>query len=193
MKQKTKHTIGISVFAIMCIIVWWSITDDYSVDEQLQQSKKNRYVELFMNDFELTSMDENGKPGYLMTGTHLQRYNNSDITEVEKPVLHLLQQEKQWLVSADSAELNSKNDTILLINNVIMQQQNIKPALTMRTKKMMIYTKTQIAQTKVRVDISQGDSKLNANGMIYNNISSDLELLSDVSGFYIPYDTAANE
>jgi len=188
-----KHTIGISVFAIMCIIVWWSITDDYSVDKQLQQSKKIRYVELFMNELELISMDENGKPGYVMTGTHLQRYNNSDITEVEEPVLHLLQQKKQWRISADNAELNNKKNTILLVNNVIMQQQNIEPAVTMRTKKMLIHTKTQIAQTKARVDVSQGNSKFNANGMIYNNLTSELELLSNVNGFYIPYDAAANE
>jgi len=186
MKRSTKHKIGLGLFSIMCVIVWWSITEDHSADEKAQQSKKTHYVELFMNEFELISMDENGKPSYLMTGTHLQRYNNSDVTEVKQPKLHLLQQENQWLVSADSALLNSKDNTIHLKNNVVMQQKNVEPALTMHTDRMMVHTKTQIAQTKAEVKISQGESELNAKGMTYNNTTSELKLLSRVKGFYTP-------
>ena len=69
-----------------------------------------------------------------------------------------------------------------------MQQQNIEPAITIRTQSMLIHTRTQIAETRAQVDITQGKSQLTSTGMIYNNITSELELSSSVSGFYLPYD-----
>jgi len=53
---------------------------------------------------------------------------------------------------------------------------------------MLIHTKTQIAQTRTQVKITQGKSQLTSTGMIYNNKTSELELSSNVSGFYLPYD-----
>ncbi len=191
MKPGINRTIGLSLFIFMCIIVWWSITTDYGDDKHSQLSKNSHYIELFMNEFELTAMNEEGKPSYLMTGLYMQRYNNSDVAEVKKPVLHILQPDNQWLISADTAVINNKSDTIQLKDNVVMQQQNVVPALTMHTQKMLINTKTQIARTRTQVKIVQGTSRLNAKGIIYNNITSKLELLSNVNGFYIPGDTDA--
>lgn len=133
-------------------------------------------------------MNENGSPNYILNGSYLQRYNDSDETEVQKPVFNLLQKNGQWKISADNAIINDKNETIQLNNNVIMQQQNIEPAITIRTQRLLINTKTQIAQTQTQVNITQGQSLLKAKGMIFNNLTSELELLSNVSGYYLPYD-----
>jgi LPS export ABC transporter protein LptC len=100
----------------------------------------------------------------------------------------MLETGKQWTVTADFALLNDKNNTIQLKDNVVMQQQNIESAVTIRTQSMTIYTKTQIAQTDVLVDITQGNSQLRSTGMIYNNRTSELELTSEVNGYYLPYE-----
>ena len=133
-------------------------------------------------------MNENGSPNYILNGSHLQRYNDSDETEVQQPVFNLLQESGRWKVSAENAIINDKNETIQLNDNVIMQQQNIEPAITIRTQRLLINTKTQIAQTQTQVNITQGQSLLKAKGMIFNNLTSELELLSNVSGYYLPYD-----
>ena len=100
----------------------------------------------------------------------------------------MLESGKQWKVSADFALLNDKGNTIQLKENVVMQQQNIEPAVTIRTQSMLIHTITQVAETDAQVDITQGESKITSTGMIYNNITSKLELTSSVSGYYLPYD-----
>jgi LPS export ABC transporter protein LptC len=141
-----------------------------------------------MNEFVMTAMDENGKPAYTVDGKRLERYNDSDDSRVEQPVIHMLEAGKQWKVSADFALLNDNKNTIQLKDNVVMQQQNIEPAVIIRTQSMLIHTETQIAETDVQVDITQGKSKITSTGMIYNNITSKLELTSSVSGYYLPYD-----
>ena len=181
-----KHFINLSIFLVIAIIAWWTITEDYNKDDQIQQAKSKRYVEVFMNEFEIMAMDENGKPGYILNGVYLEKYNNSDNTLVQQPELHLTQKNGQWKISADEAIINNKKETLMLKNNVVMQQQNIEPALTIRTQRLVINTKTQIAKTKAAVKITQGKSQMNSNGMIYNNITSALELSSKVNGSYLP-------
>jgi len=183
-----KRLISLVVFIAVAIIVLWSTMSKFGDDDLFQQKQSKRYVEIFMNDFEMTAMNENGAPAYTLDGSHLERYNNSVKTRIKQPVFHLLDSDKQWVVSADSALVNDKKNTIRLKGNVIMQQQNIEPAVTIRTQSMLIHTKTQIAQTRAQVDITQGKSQLTSTGMIYNNMTSELELSSSVSGYYLPYD-----
>ncbi len=181
-----KRLISLVIFFTLAVIAWWSTTGNFADNNLFQPAKSNRYVEIFMNDFEMTAMNDSGTPAYTLNGKHLERYNDSDETRIEQPVFHLLDADKQWKVCADFALVNDKKNTIQLQNNVIMQQQNVEPAITIRTQKMLIHTKTQIAQTQAQVNITQGKSQLTSTGMIYNNITSELELLSSVSGFYLP-------
>jgi lipopolysaccharide export system protein LptC len=182
-----KRLISLIVFAAVAIIALWSTTSYFS-DQEQTQTKKRKYIEIFMNEFVMTAMDEHGKPAYTIDGKRLERYNDSDDIRVDLPVIHLLEAGKQWKVSADFALLNDNNNTIQLRDNVVMLQQNIEPAMTIRTQSMMIHTNSQIAETDAEVDITQGNSKLTSSGMIYNNITSKLELTSSVSGYYLPYE-----
>lgn len=183
-----KHIVSLSIFLVLAIIVWWSITTDYSTTDALQQTKSKRYVEIFMNQFDITAMDENGKPDYILNGSRLQRFKGSKNTEIKQPVLQLLGENRQWKVSADKAIINDRNETLRLIDNVVMQQQNIEPAVIIRTHKLLINSSTQITQTQAQVDITQGKSRIKSKGMIFNNITSELRLLSNVNGYYLPYD-----
>lgn len=183
-----KRYISLSLFLFSAIIAWWTITDDYNDGESLQQPKNKEFVEIFMNEFEMTAMDDSGKPSYKMNGSHLQRFNDSDKTEIQQPIFHLLQTQNQWVISADTATINDNEETIQLNNNVVMQQKNIEPSITIRTQNLLIHTKTQIAQTEAVVDITQGNSHLNSTGMIFNNVTSALELSTKVNGYYLPYE-----
>ena len=181
-----KRLITLIVFIAVVIIALWSTLGGFGDDELLQLTPSERYVEVFMNDFEVTAMNENGVPAYILNGTHMKRYNDSDETRVDQPVFQMLEADKQWIIRADFALLNDKKNTIQLNDNVLMQQQNIEPAITIRTQNMLIHSKTQIAQTQAKVELTQGKSQLSSVGMIYNNITSELELSSSVSGYYSP-------
>jgi len=185
-----KRYISFSLFLIISIIAWWSITEYSGDNYQAKKASSSRYVEVFMNEFELTAMDDAGNPDYTLNGSHLQRFNDSDETEIKKPIIQLLRQSGQWKVSADNAVINNKEETIQLDTNVVMQQQNIEPAITFRTQSLLLDTKTQIAQTTQAVEIIQGISSIKSHGMIFNNMTHELELSSNVNGYYQPSATA---
>lgn len=183
-----KSFISLSIFLAIAFIAWWTITEDFNDDDQSALTKSKQYIEIFMNEFEITAMNESGTPNYILKGLYLERYNDADETLVQQPVFHILQKNNQWKIDANNAIINDINETLLLKDNVVMQQQNIEPSITIRTQKLMINTKKQTAKTKERVEITHGGSLMTSNGMIFNNLTSELELSSKVSGYYLPND-----
>lgn len=183
-----KHIISLSIFLVLSVIAWWSVTTSYNNNDQLPQPTGKEYAEVFMNEFEMMSMNDQGNPDYILKGAYLQRYSDSEDTEVKKPVFRLLQENRQWLVSADKAIINDSEETIRLSDNVVMTQQNVESGVTIHTQHILFNIKTQVAQTDALVDITRGNSRLKSNGMIYNNLTSELELSSSVHGYYLPYD-----
>jgi lipopolysaccharide export system protein LptC len=173
------------LFLLISTAAWWSITRDFEQQHRPSEGRDADYVEAFMNDFELTRMDELGEPRFTLTGEHLEKYRQKDITHVTEPVLHLLQ-ENRWRLSANSALLDDANETVEFIDDVVMQQLETEPAVTLHTQRVMIDTRTQIAQTDSPVKVIQGESELNSIGMIYNNKTNVLELLSRVQGYIQP-------
>lgn len=185
-----KRLVTFIVFIAVALITWWKTSGNDNDIQQLQESANEQYIEIFMNEFEITAMNESGSPAYTLMGKHLKKHNGTDDTEIEQPVLQLLQKvndadDSQWIISADDAIVNDKNETIQLIKNVVMKQQSIEPAVIIRTQNMLIHTKKQFAQTQEQVDITHGKSHLKSKGMTYDNISGELELSSNVSGYFL--------
>ncbi|MDT8282190.1 MAG: LPS export ABC transporter periplasmic protein LptC [Gammaproteobacteria bacterium] len=181
-----KRLIGLALFVTVASIAWWSTMDFFGEDDLTQPAHAKHYIEIFMDKFELTAMSKNGTPAYILNGTRYEQYNDSDDAIVTQPVIFFLNTDKQWKISADLALVNNKKETVLLKDNVLMQQQNIEPSITVHTQRLLIDTRSQIAQTELPVDITRGNSHLTSVGMIYNNISSELEFLSNVSGYFTP-------
>ena len=189
-----KHFLTLGVFIAVAFMAWWSTSGKHSETQQTQQTADQRYLELFMNVFEITAMDASGTPAYILNGKHLEKYSDSGDTEIQQPVLQLLQKDintksnGQWKISADNAIVNDEKEIIQLKENVIMQQLNSEPPVFIYTQNLLINTKTQVAQTEDLVEVIQGESHLKSEGMIFNNTSSELELSSNVSGYYLPND-----
>jgi len=184
-----KRFISFSIFLISSIIVWWTITEYSGDNYQAKRASSSRYIEVFMNEFELTAMNDAGTPNYTLNGSYLQRFNDTDETEIKEPIIQFLQQSGHWKVSAERAIINDTEETIQLDTNVVMQQQNIEPAITFRTQSLLLDTKTQIARTEKQVEIIQGISNIKSQGMIFNNMTHELELSSNVNGYYQPGST----
>lgn len=185
-KQSVQHAISLILVLGLAAFYLWKISTENNDTSQHDISR--HYAEVFMNDFEMISMNDQGMPDYVLNGSHLQRYADSDDTEIRQPVIQLLQADKEWEIVADRAIINYKTETINLKKNVVMKQQNTMPAVTIQTDSLQVNTATQIAQTKARVDIKQGKSRLRSNGMVFNNATGELELSSSVNGHYSAHD-----
>jgi LPS export ABC transporter protein LptC len=183
-----KRLISFSLFLIVAGLTWWSTIDFFDNQDDIRPLQGKHFIKIFMNEFEMITMDKNGMPAYILNGEHFEQYNDSDDATVKQPVVFLLDSDTRWKISSRLARINNTKNTVLLIDDVLMQQQDIEPAITIRTQRLLIHTESQIAQTKAAVEITQGNSQVTSIGMIYNNISRELELSSQVSGYYSAYE-----
>ncbi len=197
-----KGIISLGIFILIAIVAWWTISSNEKSNNLAQQASEDNYVVAYMNDFEMTAMDATGIPGFTLKGAHMERFNQTNETRIQQPVFQLLQADKQWKISADSAIVNDETETIQLNDNVVMQQLSInnttldtnatneraRGKITIHTPNLLIHTRKQIAETRARVTVTQGNSKISSTGMVFNNISNEIELSSNVHGNIISND-----
>ena len=168
---------------IIAAIGIWSVLD--APDEEPAVAKEPHFVDAYARDFTMVSMNKHGRPYYTLTADLMEHYNDSGESEVTRPVFNINRDDDAWVISADNGRIDDDNTWVTLNNNVVMLQTNTSEPLQLKTSKMRFNTKTQVARTDKPVDITQGTLSLHSNGMVFNNITGNLELLAGVNGTYV--------
>jgi LPS export ABC transporter protein LptC len=181
----TLSAITLSAIAFIALAFWGMQSYKKKQDVTASDTVKSHFVDLFMRDFTLTAMNEKGVPGHTLQASYFEHYNDNTNAHLEKPVIHLLQTENNWVISAETGEINDKQNQIILRENVIMTQLETEFPIQITTSQMEIDTSRQIAKTDQPVHIAQKGLKLQSKGMILNNLSGRFELLADITSTYV--------
>ncbi len=183
-----KHLLTLSIFVIIALAFWGLQNFEEDKDEAINDDDDARFVDLFIRDFTLTAMNEDGKPGYTLQASYFEHFSDGSNSLIEKPVLHLLQANSNWIITAKTGEIDNDNHLIILHHDVVMQQQQAEFPVQIETSQLKINTNSQIARSDQPVNIIQRELKLKAKGLILNNSTGELELLANVKGNYAPVD-----
>jgi len=168
---------------IIALIGIWSVLE--APDEAPVVTKDPHFVDAYAKDFTMTSMNKDGQPYYTLTAHLMEHFNDSGESEITQPVFNINRDDNAWVISSKRGKIDDDNIWVTLNEDVVMLQKNSDNPLQLKTSKMRFNTKTQIANSDERVDITQGELSLKSSGMIFNNITSDLELLAGVNGTYV--------
>jgi len=183
-----KRLLTLSIFVIIALAFWGLQNFEEKKDDAIHDDADPHFVDLFMCDFTLTAMNENGQPGYTLQASYFEHYNDGSNSLIEKPVIHLLQANNSWIITAKTGELDNDNNLIILHDDVVMQQQQTDFPVQVKTSQLEINTTSQIARSDQQVNITQREFKFESRGMILNNSTGELELLASVKGNYVPAD-----
>lgn len=183
-----KHIFTLSLIVIIALAFWGLQTYEKEKDVNVDELTEPHFVDLYMNDFNLTAMDTEGVPSYTLQASYLEHYKDDSHSTISKPVIHLLKAGKRWVISAQSGVINEAQNRILLKDNVIMTQQEKDFPVQLNTSFLEIDTGRQIAQTDQTVYINQQKFSVQSDGMILNNTTGKLELLASVEGTYVQTD-----
>ncbi|MCK5001703.1 MAG: LPS export ABC transporter periplasmic protein LptC [Gammaproteobacteria bacterium] len=180
-----KRLVSLSIIIIAALIFWGSQTWEKKKAITHLQSSDPHYVDVFIQDFTLTAMSDDGKPAYILKAKRLEHYNDSNYAVINEPVIQLKQGDHRWLISANSGEIDDENQIIILRNSVVLQQQDKAQPIRLETEQLEIDTRQQIAKSMHTVSIIQQEFTLQSKGMILDNASGQLELLNSVTGRYV--------
>ena len=180
-----KRLFSFSIIIIAALIFWGSQTwEDTKAIKDLESTDPH-YVDVFIRDFTITAMNEDGQPAYILKAKLFEHYNDSSYAVISEPVINLKQGNQHWLISAKTGEIDDDNQRIILRDSVVLQQQNTSQPIRLETEQLEIDTHQQIAKSTQTVSIIQQEFNLQSEGMILNNASGQLELLNSVEGSYV--------
>lgn len=183
-----KRLFTLSIFAFIALAFWGLQSYEKKKDVAITEGADPHFVDLFMRNFTLTAMDENGKPAYTLQASYFEHYNDSSSSTMEQPVMHLLKENNRWVISAKTGEINDEQSLIVLHDDVVMQQQETEFPVQVETSLLEIDTTKQIARSDRAVNIIHKELNMRSNGMVLDNAAGELELLANVKGSYVRID-----
>ena len=178
-----KKQFTLLTLAIIAFIGIWGVM--HAPEEGVVVERDPHYVDAYIRDFTMLTMDESGKPYYMLTAELMEHFNDTGESEVTAPVFDIARESDAWLISAKRGTIDDDNTWVTLNDDVVMLQKNSRAPLRLETSSMRFNTRTQIASSDRQVDITQGELVLRSNGMVFNNTSGILELLAGVNGTYV--------
>ena len=179
--MKTQFTL--LTLVIIAMMGVWSVLQ--APDEAPAIAGDPHFVDAYAIDFTMLSMNKDGQPYYTLTALLMEHYNDTGESEVTQPVFNMNREDKAWVISAKRGIIDDDNIWVTLNDDVVMLQKNADNPMQLKTSRMRFNTKTQIAESNKQVDITQGTLSLKSNGMIFNNLTGNLELLAGVNGIYV--------
>lgn len=179
-----KRLFSLSLIIIAALIFWGSQTWERSVSIDAMEDSDPHYVDLFIRDFTIIIMSDEGRPGYTLKARQLEHYNDDEFSVMAEPVLELLQNEHRWTIVAKTGEIADDNQLISLRDEVVIEQRDAPEPIRLETAQLDIDLRRQIATSSRPVSIIQRNFRVKSQGLILDNISGQLELLNNVEGSY---------
>lgn len=179
-----KRLFSLSLIIIAALIFWGSQTWERSVSIDAMEDSDSHYVKVFIRDFTLTIMNDEGRPGHTLKARQLEHYNDDDFAIMDEPVLELLENEHRWTIVAKRGEIADDNQHIRLRDDVVIEQRDAPEPIRLETTQLDIDLRRQIATSSRPVSITQRGAQVKSQGLILDNISGQLEFLNNVEGSY---------
>jgi LPS export ABC transporter protein LptC len=183
-----KRRVTFVIIIVIALIIWG--LQSYKEEQEIVASDKTNphFVDVFMRNFTLTATDEKGAPDYTLQASYFEHFNDETNSLITEPVVHFLQDNNRWIITAKNGELDNDNHLIILHDNVVVLQQDTDAPIQITTSQLEINTEQKIATSNKKVNITHNELKLQSNGMILNNNTGELELLAKVKGHYVQAD-----
>jgi lipopolysaccharide export system protein LptC len=148
-----------------------------------KKAKQRHVPDYYMDNFEMTTMDDQGRPSSLLVSDKMLHYPDDDSTELTKPTMTLYRETgKPWIVKSERGWVAADNKLVLLSGNVVIDRHsgpNNRP-VTLFTDRLRIHPKTHFAETDQPVTMISEKRKTTAIGMRAYVRDGQLQLLDDV-------------
>lgn len=169
-----RRRIWILLLLLFAISTWWFVRqlDMTAVDDSPALAESPDY---YIEDFQMTTMDEHGRPKRRLEAEYMEHYSGTDIKKLRRAYLVMYQATAPaWHVRASRAQVSADNQVIDLLGNVQIWREGMSSGrdLEVDTEDLTVYTKTHYGETLKPVVIRTPHSESHATGMqVYLNES----------------------
>ncbi|GAB2496256.1 LPS export ABC transporter periplasmic protein LptC [Arenimonas alkanexedens] len=152
----------------------------------VEAAQRSDYI---LKDFELTTLDQEGRESFTVRGPYMQRdVGGKSLSLVEPRFSFPGADGGRWNASAEAAWVSPDADQVHLLRQVKMISPVTPAGLRTRfaTERLRVLPDIDRADTAEKVTITHGDSILVGTGLDVDMSAKRFQLLNDVKGHYAP-------
>lgn len=186
MGRLSRQTIFLLLLLLLAFLSWWVLTiTDPNARRRITISQEG--PDHFMENFVITTLSKAGTPTRKLQAQRLTHYPNQEHADVVEPQLTFYKNDNStWVASARTGVVKDNNQEIILTDDVhIRRPGDVANEININTQDLRIFPDDDYAQTAGSVVIQQNENTVTAMGMEAHFGLGEIELLSDVRGWYV--------
>lgn len=186
MLRLSRQTIALLTLLILASLSWWILSIiDPDARQQITISKEG--PDHFMENFVATSLGKAGTPVHRLKAIRLTHYPNEEHSDLVQPELTFFKKDDNiWVASAMSGAIMEDGKEVILTDNVHIQRPgDVLSEINIKTRNLRVVPDADYAETASSVVIQQNENTVTATGMQAYFAKGEIELLSDVRGWYV--------
>lgn len=182
-----KRTVTLWVVLLLIVLGLWMQQQEDQAGRQLQDDAA-LVMDYSLTDFEITAMDENGRPKHRLQGDSMMHFAETDYAELVQPHLEVYRDEGGPMsLDAELAKVYQGGESVLLQGDVkILRHNQAKQSdMEVLTRDVWFYADKEVAETSELVTIRDGIGTTTARGMKVDTRAGSVHLLTAVRGEYV--------
>lgn len=187
MKQLPGASFPLFVLTLLAALTLW-LNVMATRDDPAPAQQRPHTADAVVDNIVGSTYDENGLLRFRLSAPKLTHFDEDDSSLIESPLFTQFRAEAPPLtLKGDQAKVSAKGETVYLWGNVIVSRPGAegRPPLIARMPDLTIQPEAGIAFTNSPVNITQGNSWINATGLQIDNNNSTLVLTSQITGEYV--------
>jgi len=163
-----------------------------SPKESAEHSRAKRHEpDYWMEHFSATELAEDGATKIRFTGVKMIHFEDDQTYEVTTPAMRSYEPDRPPVTAnAERGVMNAEGSIIDLYGNAFVIRQagadaSKDPRMTAASQYFQLLVNDDIVKTDKPVQLTRGPSVMNANGMVFNNVTREVQLLGNVRGTII--------
>ncbi len=173
------------VLLLAVIASGWSVWTHSTESQDDSAARRPDYV---LRDYEIISLDSEGKESFTLRGPELQRDPGAKSMSLQTPLFLVPDRSgaywevraKHGLVPEDGKELRLRGDVVAI------SPAQVKPPTRIETTELNLFPRDNRASSSVAVTITRPGLTMRGRGMEANFNRQQVTLLSDVHSRYVP-------
>lgn len=176
----------IIVIALALLSFWFQ--DLFKQAPMIKVKKDTHFPDYFMENFSVTSLDEQGNPAYILNASRMEHFADDNSAELQLPVIEFRNRQDTWRISARRATILGDKTVIHLYDDVKLRRMSPgdRGPLSIDTEYLKIHTENRTAETDRPALLKTGELELNTLGMVFDSREGIVKLKSEVKGRYAP-------